>query len=203
MGEELTIAAQDAQTQARAQVERQLTDNQAEQTRQMQQGAAQAGPATAAFAQQLTTQQQDTPAQLADQLAPKISAAATVLLADPIQITTTAYQDLEEGTALGMGAFYYAILLLVIGLTGSIGINVLVDGRLGVTPLELGPRFHHGPATTPSRPTTFLLKWGLFTVAAAPAAGVVMWVAHAAGVPLPHGQALFLTSWLAMAAVSA
>ncbi|MHC5557730.1 ABC transporter permease [Kocuria sp. U4B] len=202
LGAQLTAAAQDAEDRARAQVEQQLADSQAQQVRRMQQAAAQAGPAAQVFAQQLA-QQQDTPARLADQLAPRISAASAVLLADPVQVTTTAYHDLEEGTALGMGAFYYAILLLVLGLTGSIGINVLVDGRLGIAPLELGPRFRQGLATTPSRPVTFLLKWGLFVVAAAPAAGVVMWVAHAAGVPLPHGQVLLLTSWLAMAAVSA
>ena len=203
LGGQLAVAAQDAEDQARLQVEQQLAADQAQQARQAQQAAAQAGPATAAFAQQLAAQQQDTPAQLAEQLAPEVSAASAVVLADPIRVTTTAYQDLEDGTALGMGAFYYAILLLVLGLTGSIGINVLVDGRLGITPLEMGARFQQNPATTPSRPVTFLLKWGLFVIAAAPAGGVVMWVAHTAGVPLPHGGTLFLVSWLAMAAVSA
>jgi YhgE/Pip-like protein len=202
LGEQLTAAARDAEDRARAQVEQQLAADQAEQSRRMQQAADRAGPA-AAFARQLAGRQQDTPAQLAEQLAPRVSAASAVLLADPLRVTTTAHQELEEGTALGMGAFYYAILLLVLGLTGSIGVNVLVDGRLGIAPLEIGARFRQEAPTTPSRPVTFLLKWGLFVAAAAPAAGVVMWVAHAAGVPLPHGQVLFLTSWLAMAAVSA
>ncbi|GGG66884.1 hypothetical protein GCM10011374_33840 [Kocuria dechangensis] len=203
LGEQLTAAARDAEDRARAQVEQQLAADQAEQSRRTQQAADRAGPATAAFARQLAGRKQDTPAQLAEQLAPRVSAASAVLLADPVQVTTTAHQELEEGTALGMGAFYYAILLLVLGLTGSIGVSVLVDGRLGIAPLEIGARFRLEAPTTPSRPVTFLLKWGLFVAAAAPAAGVVMWVAHAAGVPLPHGQVLFLTSWLAMAAVSA
>lgn len=203
IGKQLTVAAQGAEDRARAQVEQQLAANQAEQTRQTLQAAAQAGPVTEAFAQQLTTQQQSAPGQLADQLAPKVSAASAVLLADPIQVTTIAYQEIEDGTALGMGAFYYATLLLILGLSGSIGINVLIDGRLGIAPLEMGPHLQYKTPVTPSRPVTFLLKWVLFIIAAAPATGVIMWISHIAGMPLVHGGTLFLVSWLAMAAVSA
>ncbi|MCC9197851.1 DUF3533 domain-containing protein [Arthrobacter sp. zg-Y820] len=203
LGEQLAAAAQDAEAQARSAVEQQLTESQNEQARRTLEAAAKGGPATVAFARQLTAQQAGTPSQLAEQLAPTVSAASAVLLQDPVQVITENYHPVEDGTALGMGSFYYAILLLVLGLTGSIGVNVLVDGRLGITPLEIGPQFLVARRTTPSRWLSMLLKWGIFVTAAAPAAGVVMWVASAAAVPLPNGGTLFLTSWLAMSAVSA
>ena len=203
LGEQLSSAALDAESRARAAVEQQLTDSQNEQARRTQDAAAQAGPATEAFARQLAQQQAGTPAQLAEQLAPAVSASSAVLLQDPINITSVTYHEVEDGTALGMGSFYYAILLLVLGLTGSVGVNVLVDGRLGITPLELGPAFLEARRTSLSRWKTMLLKWGIFVAAAAPASAVVMWVAAAAGVPLPNGGTLFLISWLAMSAVSA
>ena len=203
LGEQLSSASGDAAAQARAAVEQQLTASQDEQARRTLAAAAQAGPATEAFARQLTQQQAGTPGQLAEQLAPAVSASSALLLQDPIRVVTENYHPVEDGTALGMGSFYYAILLLVLGLTGSIGVNVLVDGRLGIAPLEMGPAFLEARRITPSRWMTMLLKWGIFVAAAAPAAGVVMWVAAAAGVPLPHGGILFLVSWLAMSAVSA
>ena len=203
LGEQLSSAALDAEAQARDAVEQQLTASQNEQARRTQEAAAQAGPATEAFARQLAQQQAGTPAQLAEQLAPAVSASSAVLLQDPVNIASVTYHEVEDGTALGMGSFYYAILLLVLGLTGSIGVNVLVDGRLGITPLEMGPAFLETRRTTLSRWKTLLLKWGIFVTAAAPASGVVMWVAAAAGVPLPNGGTLFLISWLAMSAVSA
>lgn len=203
IGAQLTIAAGDAEAQARTAVEQQLTASQNEQARQTQAAAAKVGPATEAFAKELARQQAGTPAALADQLAPTVSASTAVLLQDPLQINSTTYHPVEEGTALGMGSFYYAILLLVLGLTGSIGVNVLVDGRLGMTPLEMGPAFLESRRMSLSRWKTLLIKWGIFVTAAAPAAAVVMWVASAAGVPLPNGGRLFLISWLAMSAVSA
>ncbi|MCC9145049.1 MULTISPECIES: ABC transporter permease [unclassified Arthrobacter] len=203
LGEQLSSAAEDAEVQARALVEQQLAASQDDQARRTLEAATQAGPATEAFARQLTQQQAGTPAQLADKLAPTVSASSTLLLQDPVHITSATYHQVEEGTALGMGSFYYAILLLVLGLTGSIGVNLLVDGRLGITPLEIGPQFLQARRTTPSRWMTMLVKWGIFVTAAAPAAGVVMWVASAADVPLPNGGTLFLVSWLAMSAVSA
>ncbi|MBP3044277.1 SNG1 family protein [Arthrobacter jiangjiafuii] len=203
MGEQLSSAAKDAQAQARAAVEQQLRLSQDDQARRTLEAAAQAGPTTEAFARQLIQQQAGTPALLAQTLAPVVSASSTLLLQEPIQISSVTYHPVEEGTALGMGSFYYAILLLVLGLTGSIGVNVLVDGKLGIMPLELGPQFLQARRTTPSRWMTMLVKWGIFVAAAAPAASMVMWVASAADVPLPSGGTLFLVSWLAMSAVSA
>jgi len=203
MGESLVKSAESAQQQAYDQVLSELESQQDQQSEQLQRSAARGGPAVQQFAQQVQQAQADTPQQVADQLAPKVSSVSTDLLRDPLNVVTQPYQELEEGTALGMGAFYYAIILLVIGLSGSIAVNVLMDARAGMAPLEMGPSFRDLPRVSLPRWLTFLIKWGLFTVAAAPTSALMLWVASGVGMPVPHGVALFFAGWLSLSAVSA
>ncbi|WP_342024983.1 ABC transporter permease [Arthrobacter citreus] len=174
VGEQLTSAAQTAQTAAQAQLDRQLRTAGAE-----------------------------LPTQLEQQLAPKLTGTSADLLSSPLQVTTTAYETPPEGTALGMGAFFYSVLLMIVGVAGSVAIHFLVDSRLGVLPIELGPRFVLGPPVRPARWVTFFTKWGIVALAALPTAGLMMWVAAAVGMPIPHGGWYFLTTWLSIVTVSA
>ena len=174
LGEQLTRSAQDARAEAQDELE-----------------------------QELSLLRTDLPAQLEQQITPQISGTSADLLRDPIQVTTTAWETPPEGTALGMGAFFYSVLLMIVGIAGSVAIHFLVDSRLGVLPVELGPRFSLGPPVRPARWVTFFTKWGIVSVAALPAAGLMMWVAAAVGMPLPHGGWYFLTTWLSVVTVSA
>ena len=174
LGEQLTAAAQTAQTAAQADLQRQLE----------RVGA-------------------DLPAQLEQQVAPRVAGTAADLLAEPIAVRTSVYNPPQEGTALGMGAFFYSVLLMVVGLSGSVALHFLVDSRLGVTPVELGPRFVLGPQMRQGRWSTYLLKWGIVVLGALPTAGLMMWVAAAVGMPIPHGGWFFLTTWLSIVTVSA
>lgn len=203
MGDSLVESAQSAQKQAYDQVLSELESQQEQQSEQLSRSAAQGGPAVQRFAQQVQQAQAGTPKQVADQLAPKVSSVATDLLRDPVNVDTKPYQELEEGTALGMGAFYYSIILLVIGLSGSIAVNVLMDARTGMAPVELGPVFRDVSRVGLPRWLNFLIKWGLFTVAAAPTSALMLWVAAGVGMPIPHGLALFFAGWLSLSAVSA
>lgn len=143
------------------------------------------------------------PAQLEQQLAPKIGGTSAEVLADPIAVTTTAFAEPPEGAALGEGAFFYSVLLMVVGLSGSVALHFLVDSRLGVAPVELGARFVLEPQLRAPRWKTFFVKWGIVILAALPTAGLMMWVASAVGMPIPHGGWFFLTSWLSIVTVSA
>lgn len=203
MGESLVKSAQSAQQEAYDQVLTELESQQDKQSEELARSAAQGGPAVQQFAQQIQQAQSGTPKQVADQLAPKVSSVSTDLLRDPVNVDTKPYQELEEGTALGMGAFYYAIILLVIGLSGSIAVNVLMDGRMGMAPFEMGPVFRDLPRVGLPRWLNFLMKWGLFTVAAAPTSALMLWVGAAVGMPMPHGVAVFFAGWLSLSAVSA
>lgn len=203
MGKELTGSIDSAQQQAHDRVLEQLKQNQQEQSQQMAKSAAQGGPAVQQFAQQVQQAQEQSVQQIAENLSPKVSSVSRQALADPVQVVSKPYQQLEDGTALGMGAFYYCILLLVVGLSGSVALNVLMDGRMGAAPFEMGPFFRDNPRRIPSRVLGFLIKWGTFTVAAAPTSALMMWVASMVGVPVPHGVALFFLGWLALSTVSA
>ncbi|MBP3036651.1 DUF3533 domain-containing protein [Arthrobacter sp. zg-ZUI100] len=174
LGEQLTESAQTAQTQAQAQLQAEL--------------------------RRLGT---TLPPQLAQQAEPKIDGTAADLLREPIQVTTTAYQEPPQGSALGMGAFFYSVLLMIVGVAGSVAIHFLVDSRLGVAPVELGPRFVLGRPVHPPRWSTYFIKWGIVVLAALPTAGLMMWVAAAVGMPIPHGGWYFLTTWLSIVTVSA
>ncbi|MCC3264705.1 YhgE/Pip domain-containing protein [Arthrobacter gengyunqii] len=174
LGEQLTESAEEAQTQAQAELEREL--------------------------QQLGTA---LPSQLEQQVSPKIGGTSADLLADPIAVKTSVYSPPPEGAALGMGAFFYSVLLMVVGVSGSVALHFLLDARLGVAPIELGPRFTLGPQRRPARWVTFLVKWGIVVLAALPTAGLMMWVASAVGMPIPHGGLFFLTTWLSIVTVSA
>lgn len=174
LGEQLTRSAEEAQAQAQAELEGEL---------------GQLGTAL--------------PAELEAQVSPKVTGTSADLLADPIAVKTSVYSPPPEGAALGMGAFFYSVLLMVVGVSGSVALHFLLDARLGVAPIELGPRFTLGPQRRPARWATYLIKWGIVVLGALPTAGLMMWVASAVGMPIPHGGLFFLTTWLSIVTVSA
>ena len=62
-------------------------------------------------------------------------------LADPVTVTTTGYRPLPSHTALGLSAFYIALLTLLCGFLGGIIVNSWVDAGLGYATTEIGPRW--------------------------------------------------------------
>ncbi|MDO5618483.1 YhgE/Pip domain-containing protein [Kocuria sp.] len=141
--------------------------------------------------------------QAAGQQVPEVTTVAQDVLKDPVKISTQAWQDLDDGTALGMGPFYWSIVLLVVGLSGAVAVSTLVDGILGIIPVEMGSSFRKYRTVALSRFTSFFLKWGIMVAAGAATAGLMMLAASIAGMPMPHGGLLFLISWLAISTVSA
>jgi len=203
VGEQLTASIEPAEQQAYNKVLQQLQESQQAQQQQLSRSAAQGGPAVQQFAQQVQQAQQASVEQIAKELSPTVSSVAKDTLADPVQMVSEPYHDLEEGTALGMGAFYYSILLLVVGFSGSVALNLLMDGRMGMSPFEMGPFFKDYPRAVLPRPVGFLMKWLTFVVAAAPTSALMMTVASGVGMPVPNGFLVFLLGWLAMSVVSA
>lgn len=139
----------------------------------------------------------------AGQRVPDVTSVAQDVLTDPVHITTHAWQDLQDGTALGMSPFYWSVVLLVVGLTGSVAVHTLVDGILGIMPVDMGPSFHQYRTVELSRLTMFVLKWAIMLLAGAATAGLMMLAASLVNMPMPNGGLLFLISWLSIAATSA
>ncbi|MEU0502913.1 ABC transporter permease [Nocardia sp. NPDC005998] len=133
--------------------------------------------------------------------APELTGATRVALADPVQIIIAPFRPLPSGTGQGLTAFFYALLLLLAGLVGSMTIHTMIDAALGFVPTEYGPWYVHFPATPISRFNTLLIKWGVMVITANIVAGVFLGVARLLDMPIDHPLTLFLYSALAIIAV--
>jgi YhgE/Pip-like protein len=121
-------------------------------------------------------------------------------LADPIALTTTTYRPLPDHSALGLSAFYIALLGLIAGFVSATLINGSVDVALGYAPSQMGPRFSQRRPIPINRQQTFLVKWAIVVVAAPVLTGVVLLVAVGIlGMYAPH--VLLLWALLALAAL--
>ena len=109
--------------------------------------------------------------QLSEQVAAQsggaqLTGAAQLGLASPIDIKSTVYNPLPNGTGNGLSAFYYALLLLLAGFTGSIVVSTLVDSLLGYVTAEWGPVYRFAEQANISRFRTLQVKWGIMAVLA-------------------------------------
>lgn len=133
---------------------------------------------------------------------PTLSATTQVALAHPIRFDNEVYRPLPDGNGNGISAFYYALLLLIAGFTGSIILNTLVDSRLGYTPVEIGPRFIQEPTSAASRVAVMVLKWFIMGIVAVVSAGLYLVVCDQLGMPLEHPWLLWSFGALAIWAVA-
>ncbi|MEZ0365610.1 DUF3533 domain-containing protein [Mycobacterium sp. pUA109] len=130
-----------------------------------------------------------------------LAGAVSMVLASPINIHNTVHNPLPDGTGNGLSAFYYALLLLLAGFTGSIVVSTLVDSMLGYVPAEFGPVYRFAEQVSISRFRTLLVKWALMIVLALLTSAVYLAIAHRLGMPIPHGGALWGYGVFAIAAV--
>ncbi len=142
-------------------------------------GSAGVGLATGVATSALTEASQQLGHQLvaatvaADRANPVIAAQ----LADPITISTVQYRPLPATSALGLSAFYLALLATMCGFLGATLINAAVDSGLGFATTELGPRWRQRRPTPISRWQTLLTKWAMAGVLVPVLTGIVLIVA--------------------------
>ncbi len=131
-----------------------------------------------------------------------ISGAAQRQLATPIDIVVTAHHPLPDGTGQGLAAFFYTLVLLIVGFSGAMMINSLVDASLGFVPAEYGP-WHKNTARAPiSRWHTLLIKWGIAAISAPLASAVFLGVGALLDMSLERPLLLFLYGTLAITAIA-
>jgi YhgE/Pip-like protein len=136
--------------------------------------------------------------------ASELRGATKVVLADPVTITTVQYRPLPPGTALGLSAFYVALLTLMCGFLGGTIVNSVVDSGLGYATTETGPRWRQRQPVPIDRWQTLLVKWAIVVAVTAVLTGVVLLVAAGAlGMDAPHPATLWLFMWLCAASVAA
>ncbi|GGN81784.1 YhgE/Pip domain-containing protein [Nocardia rhizosphaerihabitans] len=131
-----------------------------------------------------------------------LSGAAQLQLTKPIDVVVTPYHPLPEGTGQGLAAFFYTLVLLIVGFSGAMMINSLVDGSLGFIPAEYGP-WHK--ATTPARISrwrTLLIKWGIAAISAPLASAVFLGVGALLDMSIERPLLLFFYGTLAITAIA-
>jgi hypothetical protein len=130
-----------------------------------------------------------------------IQPANVALLRQPFAVTSRPYVALPANAGLGTSAFYYSLVLVLIGFMGASLVGPLVDSALGFLPAELGPFVVRRPYTDASRRATFLGKVAILVTAAPFAALTHQLVAALIGVSAPDSMMLWLYSTAVISAV--
>jgi Protein of unknown function (DUF3533) len=86
---------------------------------------------------------------------------------NPITVATSAFRSLPANSALGLSAFYIALLAIMCGFLGAVLVNSSIDAALGYSASEIGPKWRQRIPVAISRWQTLLTKWAV-TVAAVP-----------------------------------
>jgi hypothetical protein len=89
---------------------------------------------------------------------------ATAQLHNPIHLETVDYRPLPPNTALGLSAFYVALLAMMAGFVGATIVNSSIDGALGYSTTELGPRWKQRRPLPIARRQILVSKWSVALV---------------------------------------
>ncbi|WP_308212057.1 MULTISPECIES: DUF3533 domain-containing protein [Nocardia] len=133
--------------------------------------------------------------------APELSGATRITLAHPVNIVTEQFRPLPGGSGQGLTAFFYSLLLLLVGMVGAMIIHQLIDSALGYLPTEWGPWTVHQPELPISRVRTLLIKWAAVVTLAAIVSGVFLGIGEALGMRIDKPLALYLYGAFVIATV--
>nr|WP_261993588.1 SNG1 family protein [Streptomyces sp. 3211.6] len=87
----------------------------------------------------------------------QLPTAAQLQLADPVTVTVTDGHPLGARSAMGLSAFYYALVLVVCGMLGANLVNSQVDTALGYLHTDFGPFRKREPVQHTSRVRTLAI----------------------------------------------
>ncbi|MFD8142924.1 YhgE/Pip domain-containing protein [Streptomyces sp. NPDC059708] len=87
--------------------------------------------------------------------------AAQLKLADPVTVTVADGHPLGARSAMGLSAFYYALVLVVCGMLGANLVNSQVDTALGYLHTDFGPFRKREPVQHTSRVRTLAIGMAL------------------------------------------
>jgi hypothetical protein len=136
--------------------------------------------------------------------APVAGSAAFAILASPVTFESMDYRPLPPHTALGLSAFYIALLTLICGFLGATIINATVDAATGYTATEIGPRWQQRAPLPINRWQTLLTKLAMALPVSGLLTAVMLLVAVGPlGMRAPDVGYLWLFTWLAAVSVAA
>jgi YhgE/Pip-like protein len=125
-------------------------------------------------------------------------------LADPVTVTTAQYRPLPSHSALGLSAFYIALLILISGFLAGTIVNSSVDAATGYATSEIVTRWRQRQPMPINRWNTLLIKWVIAAVLTGLMTGLMLLVAVGIfRMDAPHVALLWLLAWLCSASVAA
>lgn len=129
---------------------------------------------------------------------------ASPVLADPITVSVVPYRPPPAHSALGLSAFYIALLTTFCGFLGAVIVNTSIDAVLGYASTEIGPIWRQRQPVRISRWQTLLAKWVMAIGLCVILTGVMLFAAVVIlkmNAP-PHFGSLWLLSWFAATVVA-
>jgi YhgE/Pip-like protein len=136
--------------------------------------------------------------------APAAGSASAAVLADPLTFQSTNYRPLPPHSALGLSAFYVALLALMSGFLAATIINATVDAATGYATSDIGPKWRQRAPLPINRWHTLLTKWAMALPLTGLLTGLMLAVAAGLlGMNAPHVGYLWLFTWLCAVSVAA
>ncbi|MGV9672095.1 DUF3533 domain-containing protein [Gordonia sp. NPDC003504] len=129
------------------------------------------------------------------------SGAAQLALWQPVEVSVIEPSPLPSGSANGLSAFYFTLLLVLAGFTGAMMVSIVVDAILGQTPIEFGPFYQLRVRLAISRWGTLAAKWVVMALIAFVQSALFIGVCTLVGTSLPNAFSLWAFSVLAIFAV--
>ena len=128
---------------------------------------------------------------------------ASPLLADPVDVTAVPYRPLPSHSALGLSAFYMALLTTFCGFLGAIVVNTSIDAVLGYATTEIGPVWRQRKPVQISRWHTLLAKWIMAVILTALLIALMLFAAVVLlSMDAPHVVMLWLLCWFGAAVIA-
>jgi hypothetical protein len=135
--------------------------------------------------------------------APRDDAITEAALADPVKIEPGQYRPLPSKAALGLSAFYIALLMMMCGFIGATIVNSGLDAVLGFAPQEIGPKWMMNRPALISRFQTLIAKWAIAAVLTGVLTAIVLLVAAGIlGMDAPDPLLLWVYGWFCAATVA-
>ena len=120
-------------------------------------------------------------------------AAPATVLGDPVTVSVVPYRPVPPHSALGLSAFYIALLTTFCGFLGAVIVGTSIDAVLGYATTEVGPVWSQRQPVPISRLQTLISKW---TLAAGLTVILTVLMLFTAVVVLGMNSPDFLSLWL-------
>ena len=130
-------------------------------------------------------------------------AAPSAVLADPVTVSVVAYRPVPPHSALGLSAFYIALLTTFCGFLGAVIVGTSIDAVLGYATTEVGPMWSQRQPVPISRLQTLISKWVMAAVLTVVLTGLMLFAATVIlGMNSPDFPSLWLLCWFAAMVVA-